>query len=114
MDRPDKVKVGPWTYEIHWLSDKKWIKDGHNRNWGGESGHIENKIYMRVGQAAEGTLQETLLHEIIHCVFTVVGLNHYMKPKGGSQDEYIIHSMTPTLLSTLQDNPEVMAYLVSS
>jgi hypothetical protein len=113
--RPDKVKVGPWTYDIEWTNDKKWVKDGHNRDWGGESAHVENKIFMRIGQAAEGTLKETLLHEILHCVFVVTGLNRYPEPKSKYEDadEYLIHVMTPTLLHVMQDNPDVFEYLTS-
>lgn len=115
VTRPNKVKVGPWTYTIKWMNDKEWLDDGHNDNWGGESDHEGTTIYMRITERrGEGSLKETLLHEIQHCVWTVVALNHFPKPpKGDDIDEYVIASTTPVLYAALLDNPHVVKYLMS-
>lgn len=115
MERPTEVKVGPWVYRIRYYTDKKWVKAGKETHWGGESLHEEQQINLRkTPHRGEGSLKETLLHEILHCVFVVTALNHYTRPRRGDLDEYIISGMSPTLLAVLQDNPKVLAYLVDA
>lgn len=113
MERPTDVKVGPWVYKIEWSTEEEWRADDEPRQFGAISKHEELQIRMMVTETrSEGSLRETLLHEIFHCVFTVVGLNHYTRPRRGDIDEYIITSATPTFLAVLVENPRVMRYLL--
>jgi len=111
--RPKQVVVGPWTYNIEFMSDKEWLDAGENPDWGGVSAHQETRIRLRMTPTvSEDTLRETLLHEVLHCVWAATQLNHF-RPRKRDYEEQIVAMMSPTLLRVLSDNPAVLAYLVN-
>jgi len=114
VTRPKHVKIGHMRYHIEWLSEDQWQLAAGRQDWGGDSEHERGRIRLRITPGrSEASLRETLLHEITHAVWVIVGLNHF--PHAGSDDEVeesVITRQSPTLLQTLQDNPHVVAYLV--
>jgi hypothetical protein len=115
-DRPNAVKVGPFTYEIEWLDNGQWLTNGHSDDFGGLSDHEPMVIRMRATDArSEDSLRETLLHEVLHCVGAVIGINHFtpVADDENNAEEKIVTMTSPTLLGVLRDNPGVLAYLIS-
>ncbi len=58
--------------------------------------------------------RETLLHEVIHAVWSQTFLDvKYPDEEGDSEGEAIIRELSPRLLAVLRDNPKLVEYLVS-
>lgn len=62
-------------------------------------------IVLRPGLSDEATA-ECLLHEILHAVFTVAGIE-------SEDEERLVNAIAPTLLDTLRRNPKLVDYLTS-
>ncbi len=117
IKRPTKVKVGYMVYQIQWLTDTEWTQSNRHPDWGGGSEHEEGRIVLRVVPGRnEDSLRETLLHEILHCVWVAVSMNQmfrYSKADSSDYEEMVISSTSPTLLAVLAENPAVLAYLIN-
>jgi len=50
-------------------------------------------------------LRETVLHEMLHCIFEHTGVDP-------EEHETLIRSISPLLLETLRRNPELVEWLV--
>jgi len=61
--------------------------------------------------SARQVMWETLLHEVLHGVWTQTPLDSIYT---GEQEEQIIYCMTPRIVALLQDNPELVKLLCSS
>jgi len=80
------------------------VPDGHPKVeecWGSFQ-HDEQKIYIQTG-LAEGITKETLFHEIIHAVDSMV--------VSDGLTEHEIFRLSVVLYATLRDNPQLLKYL---
>ena len=83
------------------------VPDGHPEVEGcwGSFKHDEQKIYIQTG-LAEGITKETLFHEIIHAVDSMV--------VSDGLTEHEIFRLSVVLYATLRDNPALRDYLFDS
>jgi|688.fasta_scaffold478306_2 hypothetical protein len=108
--KPKDVQVGPFTFTIK--SDKASMDSARGRfesldAIGFMSIH-EQTIF--IDPELQGDINiDTLLHEILHAIFEVVGLKNHFEEK---EEEQIIAAMSPTLLDTLRRNVEVTDYIL--
>jgi hypothetical protein len=99
---PQTVFVGPADYLIR--HEKKYPMLG-------ETMPDDTEIVIRKAQSF-CSKQNTFLHEILHAIVwesgyrQVAGLN-------GAQEETMVRVLTPWILAVLQDNPDVLAFLLS-
>lgn len=104
---PHSVKVGPHTYKIvrkRGEMNQKRI-DMAERDLVGQCDHAILQITVDP-DLANGAQKDTLLHEVLHAVYNVVGAEGQKL----AEEETIVR-LTPTLLDTLQRNPGLVAYL---
>lgn len=78
MKRPNKINILGETIKIVW--QKKPIIDQHGRPLAGYFDHINRKIAVHISEN-EKENQATLIHETIHAVMFVVGLNQVISPE---------------------------------
>lgn len=102
---PKTVKVGPHTYKII-LRPAKQVKLNGNMcmgMWDPDTNKITICTRLELSLA-----QDTLLHEILHaCMERAV--SHHEHPTS----EICIDNASPYLLQTLQENPELVKFLLA-
>lgn len=104
---PDKVKVGPLTYDVsddslnHVLAEH----DSQSR-LDGRCHHAKQQIVLDPSLAA-GQRRATLLHEVTHAALSVSGIR-----LEDDEEERIVRALEMPLLGVLRDNPVLVAYLV--
>lgn len=113
MKRPTKVKIGIHILPIIW--NEKAI-----RKAGKESGHDEGTliglyygehgcIYMKPRKkgVSESHSRETLLHEILHAIIDLNGV----QVEGLDHDEPIVAGLSPAIMSVMEENPSIRKYV---
>jgi len=55
--------------------------------------------------------RETALHESIHAMMSVVGLDGLIEGQASGLSEFIVSTISPVLLAFMRDNGEFIAYL---
>lgn len=104
---PAYLYVGPFKYAI--ITDNDAINAKQlsiNNQFAGCADHDELAIYVKSDMPL-AFVQDTLLHELRHCVNHAVGIDGCTEL---TQEDYI--SRTNALfLGTLQDNPEVVEFM---
>ena len=107
---PSSVTVGPYRYSIQVdrarLADLNRRQDGSHGHQVGETDHVTLEITMDPHLPLD-LLKETLLHEVIHCIWSTVNLRQRKL-----NEEDVIGSLVPTLLDTLRRNPTLVEYLL--
>lgn len=88
MKRPNKINVLGENIKIYWV--KKPIIDQHGRQLAGFFDSVNRKIVIHISDN-EKENQATLIHEAIHSVMFVVGLNQVISSE---LSEVICESMT--------------------
>lgn len=104
---PAEVQIGPFTYDISTdPADLDAISDEP------VYAAINPSSLLIALEATQdiGQLRDSLLHEILHGVTFVAGLDQDIAPE---MLEEIIYRVSPVLLDTLRRNPEVLGFLVS-
>jgi hypothetical protein len=103
---PETVQVGPFIYSVKVDRQVMAIVDGSGQ-WGGDS------LEIWMSDAPHPVrVKETLLHESLHALWHLVGLNEpYPQEEKDSPGEDIINRLAPALLSLLRDNPELVEWL---
>lgn len=102
MPLPRSVKIGAHRFAIN----DKLNEDGPL----GRTKHTEQVIEIRPAQGAS-SLRDTLLHEVLHAVCDVAGLEYLMGIET-SDEERLIRLLTPWVLGVIRDNPKLLAYLL--
>lgn len=116
--QPTEVKVGARTYTIDWSQDG-WQKsqDGEHdaRSAWATTNHEKLTIHIKPTLASYNK-RCTLLHEILHALFSITGADVRNAVGNSGEDfeleEYLICRLEEPLMSVLIDNPELLAYLV--
>lgn len=123
VKRPGEVLVLHRNYNIQWVPDKHWSKQGLDKANRGQTDTVTGDIYVRMewegSNAHEDVLREVLLHEIMHAIgsacmwWNTWDIIDRKKRKDYHEiEECLISTWTPVLLKTMNDNPAVMAYLL--
>lgn len=121
MQRPSRVRVGPHTLQIEYLSHKKWTKRGLPGDKVGQFSLHTMNIFIATSdlqdEYSEGYMREVLMHEILHAVWEVGGLTSALEvaipDSAAALDEQVVGQMSPVILGVLLDNPDVLAYLLA-
>jgi hypothetical protein len=100
------LKVGHMRYAIY-VNDRMIADAGAKMGgelWGATLPH-EAKIILQEGMSPQ-QFADTLLHEALHGVFNVSGLQYDLAQGHPLDEEAIIRRLVPALLETLRDNPK--------
>lgn len=77
----------------------------------GETLPDDTEIIIRKAQSS-CSKQNTLLHEILHAIVWESGYRQ-VADLSTEQEETMVRVLTPWILAVLQDNPDVLAFLLS-
>ena len=127
-DMPTSVRVGSVTYRIIMdTAEVKAASDAANSRGDGEWLAFSDFDKLIIGlnpDHAPGALRVDLIHELLHCALRASGShpNTYAdtvyeardRVAGQTVEEYTVSAMTGPLLSTLRDNPALVAYLTGA
>jgi len=115
---PKSVKIGAKSYDIFWSADE-WMNRPEDKR---EDGAWAMTNHPKLGIWISPDLhpvnkRETLLHEILHCLFAGSGGDARNMTMNNTVDhfdieEYVITRLEAPLFAVLQDNPGVLAYIV--
>ena len=104
-----KIKVGYSDVKIEYLDPKtnaKWCRDHH-----GEFVPETSVIKLAKEQRPSEELN-TLIHEILHAITYIYGLNNDAGPLKKTQvEEQVVAVMANGLQQIIRDNPQLLAYV---
>jgi hypothetical protein len=109
---PEVVKVGPYPYRIRddeegWkqLQLEEGVKD--DENWG-YAQQKTSTIFINPSVTSPAFKRTILIHEMFHAIIFVAGevFNRKRSP------EFFVLHLAPLWLATLQDNPQLVDYLM--
>lgn len=120
--RPTLLDACGRKYVVRWCDEQEWAVLHEADGQRGFTDHVANMVYMRtfVGRiegepAAESSLQETLLHEAIHCVMYVANLcepvTRIKDMEDGDGEEYIVENLANPMLYLLTNNDPLLKWL---
>jgi len=103
MKLPERVKVGYKTYQIEPNTERDAQSNGHYGYAIHDQARIVSQAYGHPYECAN-----TLLHEILHCCCSVghIGLED-------EDEERVVTIMANTLISAMQNNPDVFRWILS-
>ena len=104
MKRPSRIRIlgKPFTIEFVPIEHRGLYDNPEDNDPGmGRTSPERQEIFIRTGQPLESE-QDTVLHEIIHCVDETLGLQ---------MSEYQVTVLATGLLAALKDNPGLRSYL---
>lgn len=58
--------------------------------------------------------RETFLHENLHLMFDLSGIDHVLNGQAAGLDEYVASALAPVLMAWLRENPDAIAYLTET
>lgn len=94
----ESVKVGPFIYTIDTPKEELCFEPRYQ----GRTSHINSQIMVAVNLSLL-QFQDTLLHEIIHCMNEVTQ---------NSMSEKQVGRLSTILLQVIKDNPEIFKYFM--
>lgn len=110
-ERPTWVKVGPFTFNVVW-DQRKTVEyarvDG--RDLFGQTHMASLQIYIDDNRPLVA-LQNTLLHEILHCMVWVWDVPMPFQDDEHKMEEQFVCRMDSPLLQLLKENPQVTQWL---
>jgi len=109
---PDKILVAgrPWT--IKFVNEAKMVRLSHGIDAAGASGlTFGESLKIFIGNWTHEHLQrENVLHEVMHACFYGARFDAELA-EGSDPEEWMFSGMDSPLLTTLRDNPDLVAYL---
>tara|TARA_Y100001937_G_C6931428_1_gene246210 strand:- start:99 stop:449 length:351 start_codon:yes stop_codon:yes gene_type:complete len=113
MKLPLKIRVGYRTISIEY-ANPDFKRDNMTDSFG-QYLDRENKIEIQPGLSPKEEAN-TVLHEIMHCVFKTIGeVNEGMALSNDTTEERVVLNTTNILQPLLfMDNPELLVYLTKS
>ena len=106
MNIPKRVDVGPHQYEV--VTDERAVLALRDEGKYGITRPDRLEIHVDPG-GAHTQVADTLLHEILHCIWDQGGLR--MEEPG--LEERVVSSLATGILAVLRQNPEVAKFLLS-
>lgn len=104
--RPKKVKIGPHKYRIGYGPLK-----GEGADQIGVCHTHRAEIHIKEG-LARTIEQESLLHEILHAIWSAQGLDNSDNKDGLVKEEQAVAALAPGILAVLKNNLELVKYLL--
>jgi hypothetical protein len=110
---PQTVRVGVYTYRVtedgtEWA---RYVNDGTGKDRAGFSDHNTLVIAINPGLAPDQKA-ETLIHEVLHAAWWIGSVGSLEALKDDADvEEFVVSHLSPWLLMTLRDNPELVEYL---
>lgn len=109
---PTQIKVGPREYSVRWDDETyRRVSLDEGRELEGNSNHPREEMMLRPGRGANWTA-DTLLHETLHAVLNLHGVNLDNVKEVADLEEYLVSVTSPLLLMVLRDNPDLLAFLL--
>ena len=105
---PKHVIVGGRTYEVR--SDQDGSGQLRDRDNKGET-YIDRLIIRVDGDLPPALIRETLLHEVMHAAWNMVGLHR--AGLTNEQEEQVITALSPALTEVWRNNPELRDYVLA-
>lgn len=99
--RPRSIVVGPVVYDVT-------FEDMSGQGVTGRTGVDALRILIST-TSARGQQRDTLLHEILHAIFSMVGLTEDLGPV--TEESHILR-LAPAILDVLRRNPDLVQYLI--
>jgi hypothetical protein len=96
------VRVGPFDIQLVTLTDKE-----RDNNMGTFS-DTSLTIALRETYSLKQQEAETLLHEILHAIYEIMGV------KAKDTEERVVAQMSIGLAGVIRDNPELMTWLIKA
>jgi len=120
--RPTIIDVSGRTYVVQWLSEHDWAQLHEADDHRGYTDSINNTIYMRTfegrveGDAAcAGSLQSTMVHELLHAMATANGMEDMKKMVDALDEddatEWLVEGLANPVLYLITHNPRLMEWL---
>jgi hypothetical protein len=104
---PTHVDIGPHRFTIDSSPETGHLL--HDENSNGDS--RPDRLLVRIDPDRPHTkVAETLLHELIHCVWSTTPL----RMGEDEHEEEVVSALTPWLLEMLRRNPDLVACLVAA
>ncbi len=103
--RPKSVQVGPHVYTITYEKGLVSATDGSSGATGADTQSI--LVDDQLGSTVE---RETVLHEVLHAVWTQTLLDLTLDD---NQEEQVIWSLSPRLLDVIRSNRSLIYWLMS-
>lgn len=104
MKRPSRIRILGKPFKLEFVPiEHIGLRDNAEDNdpGMGRTSPERQEIFVRTGQPLESE-QDTVLHEIIHCVDETLGLQ---------MNEYQVTLLATGLLAVLKDSPGLRSYL---
>lgn len=112
VKRPTEVKVLTMTYKVTWLTEDEWYAHHLDQDSIGITERDCGTIWMRADPTSnEDSLRMTLLHEVLHTCTQASRFERYLKEVEDAE-EFFIGQVSPVLLHVLNENPNLLAYLL--
>lgn len=118
MDRPVKVRISNYIYEIEWHEGRLDDENGHSSF--GTHDPVQLKISIRA-DAADSVQRQTMLHELLHaCWYVSPGhaiaetFSNEGLRKDADIEEIFVQCVEAPLLGVLTNNPRLLAWLTDT
>lgn len=106
--RPKKIKLASQTWKIVWVPEP-WEDDAGDVVLG-ECCTIRMEIRVCTSRPLAAQ-KETLLHELIHAIFSTFGLTVPARGKAFDREEEVVSFLAEPMLMLMQQNPKLVAWL---
>jgi hypothetical protein len=114
IKRPTKIVALTRKYIIQWFTEDEWYQGRFPEESMGYTERDKGLISIRADSTAdEDTLRETLLHEVLHVCTQSSRFDRYIT-QVEDPEEFVVSQMSPVLITIMNDNPSLVAYLLSS
>jgi hypothetical protein len=114
---PKQITIGRWRWTVT-DDPTAWSQLGTNgtvhATTYGATNHQFGRIHLNPAQSVQQKA-DTLLHEVLHCVFEIGCLHRVLTPQpdesSNDREEAAVGAITPWLSVALTSNPGLLAYL---
>ncbi len=102
MALPNKIKVGPFSFRVDHVLD---LREENGQRLHGRHDSVYKTIEVSKRQC-EQMKKETLIHECLHAMIDVAGLDFK-----GLEEAYVT-AMSPIIFGWIQDNPKTVKWIM--
>ena len=103
---PKKIQIGPFVYSVKCDDAAKTVLNSDHGETDGA------RLEIRINpDSADLVQREVLLHESLHAIAAVAGLDHEL---GEELEEKIVRRIAPVLFDALLRNPKLVDYLLGT
>lgn len=109
---PHFVQVGPFRYTV--IVDEATVDRMSIETESILAGHIDHELcrILVAPGLSEDVKVETLLHEVLHAVLRLVGLDVEFEAKDDDMTEAVVNRLAPALLDLFRRNASLVETLV--